>query len=221
LDLWNVNKCSSVQCNELYTIFIHMQDNPNQRCPPYKSFLRKKKLYNFIHLMHKACQILSAITNQGHSRPSFGVFMFLTHTANFPILYTAIPQHISPTHLLDIQHFWNPSQSLLVRCTAMLFWSTAREVTLGFLIIPVGVKAQSSVMSHSLYSCLRCLKGLFTPTPSPCSCEVIHPIMTTMFMFMQLPVISAFISGVHCLKCIQDQHYLFSQDYPWPYVPHH
>ena len=152
-----------------------------------------------------------------------GVFTFLTHTANIHILYTAIPQHIiiSPTHSLDIRHFWNPSQSLLVRCTAMLCWSTAREVTLGFLIIPLGVKAQSSVKSHSLYSCLRCLKGLFTLTPSPCSCEVIHPSMTTMSVFMQLPVISAFIPGVHCLKCIQDQYSLFSQEYPWPYVPHH
>jgi len=83
------------------------------------------------------------------------VFTFLTHTANIPILYTAIPQHIiSPTHLLDIWHFWNPSQSLLVRCTAILFWSTAKEVTQGFLIIPVGVKAQFSVKSPSLYSYL-------------------------------------------------------------------
>jgi hypothetical protein len=112
------------------------------------------------------------------------VFTFLTHTANIPILYTAIPQHIiSPIHLLDIRCFWNPSQSLLVRCTA-------KEVTLGFLIIPHGVK------SHSLCSCLRCL---FTLTPSPCSCEVIHSSMTTMSVFMQWIVISAFISGVHCV----------------------
>jgi len=145
--------------------------------------------------MHKACQIVSTITIQGHFQPSQSVYSPSSH-----ILLT-FPSSTLPFHNISssvpsiywIHGTFETLQLLLVRCTAMLFWSTAKEVTLGFLIIPLGVK------SHSLYSCLRCLKGLFTLTPSPSSCEVIHPSMTTMSVFMQWPVISAFISGVHCV----------------------
>ena len=60
---------------------------------------------------------------------------------------------------------------------------------------------QSTVLCQEPFTVqlLECLKGLFTLTSSPCSCEVIHPSMTTMSVFMQLPVISAFICGVHCV----------------------
>jgi len=47
-----------------------------------------------------------------------------------------------------------PSHSLLVRCSAMLLWSTDKEmVTLGFLILPAGITAWRLVNSHSPYSC--------------------------------------------------------------------
>lgn len=55
----------------------------------------------------------------------------------------------------------------------------------------------SPVKNHSLYSCFRwSLQGLFTT--STCSCEVIPPGMITRFVFMELQVIVAFISGVRC-----------------------
>ena len=140
------------------------------------------------------------------------VFTFLTHTANIPILYTAIPQHIiSPTHWLDIWHFWNPSRSLVVRCTA-------KEVTLGFLIIPVGVEAQFSVNSDSLYSCLSvCSPWHLAPAVVRSSSKYghnacVHAITSNLRFYFWCSL---------CLKCIQDQHSLFSQEYPWPYVPYH
>ena len=152
--------------------------------------------------MHKACQILSTITNQGHSQPSQLVYSPSSHILlTFPS--STLPFHNISSSVPPIYSIYGTFETLHNHywCNALpcCFWSTAKEVTPGFLIIPVGVKAQSSVKSHLLYSCLRCLKGLFTLTPSPSSCEVIHPSMTTMSVFMQLPVISAFISGVHCV----------------------
>ena len=57
---------------------------------------------------------------------------------------------------------------------------------------------QSTVLCQQPLT-VQLLECLFTLTSSPCSCEVIHPSMTTMSVFMQLPVIAAFISVVHCV----------------------
>jgi hypothetical protein len=63
----------------------------------------KKKYFtiNFIHLIHKACQIVFACTNQFpqlhlHSQ----CLHFLTLTQNITILFPAIPQHINMSHPL-------------------------------------------------------------------------------------------------------------------------
>jgi hypothetical protein len=75
-----------------------------------------------------------------------------------------------------------------------IYWQ--RGITMGFLILPAGVKAWSTVKSHSLHNCFRwSLNGLFT-TYNTCSCGLISPRMTTWSVSMEQPVIAAFISGV-------------------------
>ena len=57
----------------------------------------KKKYFtiNFIHLIHKACQILSILTNQCRYHHLHSRCSHLPHNPNIPILFTAIPQHIT------------------------------------------------------------------------------------------------------------------------------
>jgi hypothetical protein len=73
---------------------------PNVQQPPKNKRSAKKKYstINFIHLIHKTCQILSTFTQQCHCLHLVSTFIFLTLTPNIPILFTVIPQHfiISP-----------------------------------------------------------------------------------------------------------------------------
>ena len=79
----------------------------------------KKKYFiiNFIHLIHKVCQILSTCTSlckclHVHSQ----CLLSSTHTPNIPIHFTAIPQHIiissihctgySSLPITSHSHFW-------------------------------------------------------------------------------------------------------------------
>ena len=78
----------------------------------------KKKYFtiNFIHLIHKARQILSAFTNHCHCHHLHGRCIHLSHNPNIPILFTAIPQHITVSIIHCIEclaflktfhnHFW-------------------------------------------------------------------------------------------------------------------
>ena len=72
--------------------------SPEIRC------LLRKMFYCFMHLIHKACQILSAFTNQCHC--------LHLHLPNIPSLFTLIPQHtiISLIYLALLKtlhiHFW-------------------------------------------------------------------------------------------------------------------
>jgi hypothetical protein len=65
-------------------VFIQIQDNPQKK----KTTKKKYFITNFIHLLHKACQILCTFTNQCHSQ----CLHFLTLTPNIPILFTVNPQ---------------------------------------------------------------------------------------------------------------------------------
>ena len=129
-----------------------MQDNTN----PLQNRMSSKKKYftvNYIHLINKSCQILSTFTNQCRCLHLHSQCLHLPHTHSSHVhrLY-AIPQQIiiSSIHC-TIQM---PSQSLLVRHSAMLLRSTDKEmVTLGFLILPGGATTWPLVKTHSPSSC--------------------------------------------------------------------
>jgi len=61
--------------------------------------LTKKKYFttNFIHLIHKACQILTLPISVTVSIFTVSAFIFQTLARNIPILFTVIPQHINIT----------------------------------------------------------------------------------------------------------------------------
>jgi hypothetical protein len=129
---------------EIRTIFTLMQDDSILRQPPpppiknhvclgkmYLSTFKmtppqnktsaKKKYFaiNFIHVIHKACEILFTLTNQCqclhlHSQ-------CLLFSPNIPTLFTVIPQHIIISPILFALDL---SQSLLARCATMPLWST-------------------------------------------------------------------------------------------------
>ena len=90
--------------------------DPNLGSPPKNKMFTKKKYFtvNFIHLIYKACQILSTFTNQCHFLNLHSQCLHLPHThSNIPILFTAIPQLIiihcfGYTALLKTlhSHFW-------------------------------------------------------------------------------------------------------------------
>jgi len=90
--------------------------DPNLGSPPKNKMFTKKKYFtvNFIHLIYKACQILSTFTNQCHFLHLHIQCLHLPHThSNIPILFTAIPQLIiihcfGYTALLKTlpSHFW-------------------------------------------------------------------------------------------------------------------
>jgi hypothetical protein len=71
--------------------------NLRQPPPPRKNKTSAKKKYfttNFIHLIHKACQILFTFTSQGHCPHLQRQCLHFADTPNIPILFTVIPQHI-------------------------------------------------------------------------------------------------------------------------------
>ena len=78
---------------------------------------------NFIHLIHKAQKFLSTLINVTVSIFTVSAFMFLTLTHNIPVLLSDIPQLKFSSITLDVWHFLQFSQSLLVRSIAMPLWS--------------------------------------------------------------------------------------------------
>jgi hypothetical protein len=138
---------------EICTMFTQMQDNshlintplppPTQKkLPrenvfnqiynyPTKNKMSAKRKYftiNFTHLIRKGCQILSSSSNQWHHLHLHNQCFHLSHTS----AYHSDPLHCHSTtyhhqsHPLHWLHrtSYNPSFSLLVRCVAMLLWST-------------------------------------------------------------------------------------------------
>ena len=91
----------------------------DSKVTPHKITCQLKKKYftiNFLPLIHKAFQIVSAFTSHCHCLLQSVTFISLTLTPNNPILFTAIPQHIiiSPNHCIGYtallktlhNHFW-------------------------------------------------------------------------------------------------------------------
>jgi hypothetical protein len=72
----------------------------------------KKKYFtiNFIHLIHKVCQILSTFTSQCRCHYLHSRCSHLHHNPNIPILLTAIPQHITVSiiHCIECIAFLKP-----------------------------------------------------------------------------------------------------------------
>jgi len=102
---------------------------------------------------------------------------------------------------MDMQHFLIPFTITYseVRCAATPLWSSDKEGSLNFLILPGGFTAWSSVKIYSQYSCVRwSLNSLFTTIFSTCICEVIPPGSTTGSVLMELPVIVAYFPSVKC-----------------------
>jgi hypothetical protein len=114
--------------------------------------------------------ILQLITNTQQTKPvrlylpspisvtlsifTVSAFIFLTLTPHMSVPFNAIPQHITISSIHCT--FEKPSLSLLVRHSAVLLWSTDKDmVTLGFLILPAGVRTWTLVKSHSPYSCSK------------------------------------------------------------------
>jgi hypothetical protein len=84
----------------------------NPREPPPKKMNRvEEKLFsnNFVHLIHKACQIASTFTTQCHCH-------------HLHCHSTTYHHQSHPLHSIYSTPY-NPSQSLPVSCTAMLLWS--------------------------------------------------------------------------------------------------
>ena len=79
----------------LTTVFTRMQEDSNLRWHPKNKTSAKKKYFtvNFIHLIHKACQILSTSTSQCCYHHLHGWCSHLPHNPNIPIFFTAIPLH--------------------------------------------------------------------------------------------------------------------------------
>jgi len=105
------------------TILTQMQDDSNLRWPPPKKYFT----INFIHFIHKACQILTTFTNQCRCLYLHSQCLQLSHTHSLiPILFTVIPQHIiiSLIHCIGYAALLKTLQSLLVRCTGILLWAT-------------------------------------------------------------------------------------------------
>ena len=115
------------------TIFTRMQNNPDIEMTPPNATPAKKKYSatNFIHIIHKACQIVSAFSNQCHCSITVSALIFLTLTANITIFFVVMPLH------RVYSTFLNPSKSLLPYCCDLL---TKRSHTLCFMILPAGVK---------------------------------------------------------------------------------
>ena len=96
-EVWALGKWR--ECSRTYHI-TWMQDDSNLRHPPKNKISAKKQYFtiNFIHLIHKACQILFYLPLPISFAVSFftiSSFIFLTLNPNIPILLTAIPKHVS------------------------------------------------------------------------------------------------------------------------------
>lgn len=123
-----------------------IEDDP----PGIKNLLEKYCTFNFIHFVHKACQTLSTFTNECHSPSSQSAPSPSSHSLlTFPsssLLFCNMSSFVLPI-TSDTQHYlW---RLLLVRCAAMLLWSTSKS-HIGLVILPAAVKAWSPVKSHSL-----------------------------------------------------------------------
>ena len=113
--------CTSIYMHGLLCIYPHL------RWPP-KNMSAKKRFYYEFHTLNTQSMADSNYLHQSVPLSNFTVsaFIFLTLTPNIPILFTAIPQHItiSPIHCNGQTALPKTLQSLLVRCAAMLLWST-------------------------------------------------------------------------------------------------
>ena len=127
------------------TIFTWMQDNSKLRPNPKKyvcqgkiylsksmTILQNKSLLKeyftiiFIHLIHKTCQILRTFANQCHCLHLQSQCLYLPPSLSTPPLFHPLHWHSTTCHHHSRSLHWmySPSQSLLVRCTAMPLWST-------------------------------------------------------------------------------------------------
>jgi len=173
--------------------------------------MKKYFTINFIHLIHKHVRFyLPLPTSVTVSIFTFSAFIFPHSLLTFPS--SSLSSHnkssLVPSTALDIKHFLKPFTvtSDEMCCDAIMsHWQ--RRVTLGFLILPAGVKAWSLVKSHSLHSCFWwSVNGLFITTFSTYSCVIFLPGTTKTPVCMVLPIIVAFTSGARSLKWIQNQH---------------
>jgi hypothetical protein len=85
---------------------------PNLECTPKIKVCLKYFAMNFIHLIHKACQILSTFTNQCHCHQTSQSLLSTSSHSLPTFLSSSLPFHnISPSvpsTALDIQHFLKP-----------------------------------------------------------------------------------------------------------------
>jgi len=123
-------------CNHIHHIDISIQiirGSPNLNSPSNKMFAGEKCFtIDFIQLMHKTCQIPSAFTNHyrtHHRHCSVSIFAVLPLAATLPNIFTVIPQRIiiRPIKCTAYTAVLNPSKLLLVKCTAILWWSINKD----------------------------------------------------------------------------------------------
>ena len=124
----------------------------------YERWVYKKHYWavNFIQLTHDLCHILS------HLPVIVTLSSFVVECA-FPsslsVPSSSLHTHTHCCHFTTCS-FWIcstlelPSQSPVVRCAAAMMICWQRN-SLGFLILPTGIKAWCLVKSHSLYSWFR------------------------------------------------------------------
>jgi len=116
---------------------------PNLRQHPNNTMFAKKKYFtfNFIHIVHKACQILSTFSNQCHclhlqSVPSSSTHSLLTPPSSL-LPFHNVPSSVSST-AVDTQHFLKPFTvtSGEMHCHAVVS-HTDQIIRLYFLFIKV------------------------------------------------------------------------------------
>jgi len=125
------------------TVFTWTQDDSLRWPRKNKSLLRKKYFtVNFIHLVHKACQILHTFTNQCHSVHLHSRCRHLPHTHSQYSLSSSLPPvHNIPASLISCtgytallkslhSHFW--WDTLL--CCYDKWWLNKTRIFLGFQI---------------------------------------------------------------------------------------
>ena len=88
LSIFSFQKLPNWLC-QIWIIPMFQNHMPNKMCAE-----KKYCIVNFIHSIHKACQILSAFTSQCQCLHLHSLCLCLPHTPDIPILFTAIPQHI-------------------------------------------------------------------------------------------------------------------------------
>jgi hypothetical protein len=132
--------------NRPVTVFTWMQYDSNRRWYPQTTYLPRENVFrqskmtpknkmsakkyctiNFTHLIHKACQILSTFTNQYNCLHLHSQCLHPPHTHSYhshPLHCHSTTHHQSHTPHWIYSTFEYPSQLLLMRCCAMLLWST-------------------------------------------------------------------------------------------------